>query len=37
VLDSLIAAAAPVHQLIVVTRNTADFPANVKTLHPFID
>lgn len=36
VMDSLIAATALVHQLTVVTRNTADFPAEVKTLNPFI-
>ena len=36
VMDSLIAATALVHQLTVVTRNTADFPAEVKTFNPFI-
>lgn len=35
VMDSLIAATALVHQLTVVTRNTADFPADVKTLNPW--
>jgi predicted nucleic acid-binding protein len=37
VMDSLIAATALVHQLTVVTRNTADFPAEVRTFNPFID
>ena len=37
VMDSLIAATALVHQLTVVTRNTADFPADVKTLNPWRD
>jgi toxin FitB len=35
VMDSLIAATALVHQLTVVTRNTADFPADVTTLNPW--
>jgi predicted nucleic acid-binding protein len=35
VMDSLIAATALVHQLTVVTRDTADFPADVKTLNPW--
>lgn len=35
VLDSLIAATALVHHLTVVTRNTADFPADVKTINPW--
>lgn len=35
VMDSLIAATALVHQLTVVTRNTADFPADVKTVNPW--
>lgn len=35
VMDSLIAATALVHQLTVVTRNTADFPADVKTINPW--
>jgi predicted nucleic acid-binding protein len=37
VMDSLIAATALVHQLTVVTRNTADFPADVRTLNPWIE
>lgn len=37
VMDSLIAATALVHQLVVVTRNTGDFPADVKTLNPWKD
>ena len=37
VMDSLIAATALVTQLVVVTRNTADFPAEVKTLNPWKD
>lgn len=36
VMDSLIAATAVVHGLIVVTRNTADYPADVKTSNPWI-
>jgi predicted nucleic acid-binding protein len=36
VMDSLIAATALAHQLIVVTRNTADFPTDVKTLNPWL-
>ncbi len=35
VMDSLVASTALVHQLIVVTRNTADFPPDVKTLNPW--
>jgi predicted nucleic acid-binding protein len=35
VMDSLIAATALVHQLTVVTRNTTDFPADVKTINPW--
>jgi len=35
VMDSLIAATALVHQLTVVTRNTADFPPDVKTFNPW--
>ena len=35
VMDSLIAATALVHQLTVVTRNTADFPADVKIFNPW--
>jgi predicted nucleic acid-binding protein len=37
VMDSLIAASALVHGLIVVTRNTADFPADVKTQNPWLE
>jgi predicted nucleic acid-binding protein len=36
ILDSLIAATAIVHGLIVVTRNTADYPPEVKTLDPWL-
>ncbi len=35
VMDSLIAATALVHQIIVVTRNTSDFPTDVKTINPW--
>ena len=35
VMDSLIAATALVHHLTVVTRNTVDFPADVKTFNPW--
>ena len=35
ILDSLIAATALVHDLIVATRNTADFPSEVKTVNPW--
>jgi len=35
VLDSLLAATALVHDLTIVTRNTADFPAGVPTLNPW--
>ncbi|BCU77010.1 type II toxin-antitoxin system VapC family toxin [Luteolibacter sp. LG18] len=35
VLDSLIAATALHHDLVVVTRNTRDFPAEVRTLNPW--
>ena len=34
-LDSLIAATAITHDLIVATRNTRDFPSGVKTLNPW--
>jgi predicted nucleic acid-binding protein len=37
VMDSLIAATALEHQLTVVTRNTADFPADVNTFNPWRD
>ncbi len=37
VMDSLIAATALLHQLTVVTRNTADFPADVRTLNPWTE
>jgi len=36
VLDSLIAATAIRHQLVVVTWNTADFPPEVKTINPWL-
>jgi predicted nucleic acid-binding protein len=36
VLDSLIAATAIRHHLVVVTWNTADFPPEVKTLNPWL-
>lgn len=35
ILDSLLAATALVHDLMVVTRNTDDFPREVKTLNPW--
>lgn len=35
VLDSLLAATALVHDLTVVTRNTDDFPAEVRTFNPW--
>lgn len=35
VMDSLIAATALVHHLTVVTRNTPDFPTDVKTKNPW--
>lgn len=35
VMDSLIAATALVNQLTVVTRNTGDFPTEVKTFNPW--
>jgi predicted nucleic acid-binding protein len=35
VMDGLMAATALVHRLTVVTRNTADFPADVRTLNPW--
>jgi predicted nucleic acid-binding protein len=35
VMDSLIAATALMHQLTMVTRNTADFPTDVKTFNPW--
>jgi predicted nucleic acid-binding protein len=37
VMDSLIAATALVQQLTVVTRNTADFPADVSTFNPWME
>jgi predicted nucleic acid-binding protein len=36
VLDSLIAATAIHHHLVVVTWNTADFPPEVKTINPWL-
>jgi len=36
VLDSLLAATALRHGLVVVTRNTADFPSDVVTINPWI-
>jgi len=35
VVDSLLAATALVYDLIIVTRNTGDFPREVKTLNPW--
>ena len=35
ILDSLLAATALVHDLVVATRNTADFPPEVKTVNPW--
>jgi predicted nucleic acid-binding protein len=35
ILDSLLAATALVHGLIVATRNTGDFPDDVKTVNPW--
>jgi predicted nucleic acid-binding protein len=35
VMDSLLAATALVHDLTIVTRNTADFPSDVPTLNPW--
>lgn len=35
VMDSLIAAQGLEHSLIVATRNTTDFPAEVKTINPW--
>lgn len=35
VMDSLIAATALVHRLTIVTRNTVDFPTDVRTLNPW--
>ena len=37
VLDSLIAATARIHHLIVATRNTSDFPPEVKTVNPWLE
>ncbi|MCX6857292.1 MAG: hypothetical protein NTV80_20580 [Verrucomicrobia bacterium] len=37
VMDSLIAATVLVHGLVVVTRNTADFPSDVKTCNPWTE
>ena len=35
VIDSLLAATALLHDLIIVTRNTADFPLEVRTFNPW--
>lgn len=35
ILDSLLAATALVHGLVVATRNTQDFPSEVKTVNPW--
>lgn len=35
ILDSLLAATALVHDLMIATRNTADFPREVKTVNPW--
>lgn len=35
ILDSLLAATALVHDLTVATRNTSDFPSEVKTVNPW--
>jgi hypothetical protein len=37
VMDSLVAATALVHQPTVVTRYTADFPTDVKTINPWTE
>ncbi len=37
VMDSLLAATALVHHLVIVTRKTADFPSDVKTLNPWLE
>ena len=35
VMDSLLAAQALEHRLIIATRNTADYPAEIKTINPW--
>ena len=35
VMDSLLAATALVHDITIITRNTADFPSEVRTLNPW--
>ncbi len=35
IIDSLLAATAQVHDLTIATRNTADFPREVKTVNPW--
>ena len=37
VLDSLLAATALMHDLTVATRNTADFPREVRTVNPWLE
>ena len=37
IFDSLLGATAISHQLILVTRNTGDFPKEVKTVNPWLE